>query len=69
MDAITLEQPGDVEMEGKTAELTLIPNVFTSDDSLTGKEIRLEPGNNAQNMVPFKLMPKFDKTVTYLQYA
>jgi hypothetical protein len=41
--------------------------VFTSDDSLTGEEIRLEPGNDdAQNVVPFKLMPKFDKAVTYL---
>jgi hypothetical protein len=65
VDAITFDQPGDVEIDGKTAELTQIPNVFTSDDSLTGEEITLEPGNvvprDAQNVVSFKLMPKFDK--------
>jgi hypothetical protein len=65
VDAITFDQPGDVEIEGKTAELTQIPNVFTSDDSLTGEEITLEPGNvvprDAENVVSFKLMPKFDK--------
>ena len=61
VDAITFDQPGDVEIKGKIAELTRIPNAFTSDDSLTGEEITLEPGNDAQNVVSFKLMPKFDK--------
>lgn len=65
VDAIKFEQPADVEIEGKTAELTQIPNVFTSDDSLTGEEIMLEPGNvvpdDPQNVVSFKLVPKFDK--------
>jgi hypothetical protein len=61
VDAITFKQPGDVEIEGKTAELIKIPNVFRSDDSLTGEKITLEPGNDAQDVVSFKLMPKFEK--------
>jgi hypothetical protein len=61
VDAITFKQPGNVEIEGKTAELIKIPNVFRSDDSLTGEKITLEPGNDAQDVVSFKLMPKFDK--------
>jgi hypothetical protein len=67
VDAITFEQPGDVEIKGKTAELTGIPNVSPpmTHDSLTGEEITLEPGNvvpnDPNNVVSFKLVPKFDK--------
>jgi hypothetical protein len=60
VDAITFKQPGNVQIEGKTAELSRIPNVFPSVDSLTGEKITLEPGNDAQNVVSFTLEPKFD---------
>jgi hypothetical protein len=59
VDAITFEQPGSVEIEGKTAKLLQIPNQFTSPDSLTMMEITLEPGNEVQDVVSFKLAPVF----------
>ena len=59
--AIAFEQQDDVEIEGKTAELTEISDMFTSDDILTGEEITLELDNDAQNVVLFKLIPNIDK--------
>jgi hypothetical protein len=59
VNAITFKQPGNVEIQGKTAKLLQIPNEFTSPDSLTMQQITLEPGNDAQDVVSFKLVPVF----------
>jgi len=56
---ITWEQPGDVLIKGKTAQLTNIPNVFSSPSSFdpNGDDETYEPGNKVQNVVSFKLVP------------
>jgi hypothetical protein len=56
---ITWEQPGDVLIEGKTAQLIKIPNVFSSPSSFNpnGPDKTYEPGNDVQNVVSFKLVP------------
>jgi hypothetical protein len=56
---ITWKQPGDVLIKGKTAELTNIPNVFSSPSSFdpNGDDETYEPGNRVQNVVSFKLAP------------
>ena len=57
--AITWEQPGDVEITGKVAELTGIPNEFSSPSSFnpSGPDDTYEPGNDVQSVVSFKLVP------------
>jgi hypothetical protein len=56
---ITWEQPGDVQIQGKTAHLTNIPNQFSSPSSFNpnGPDESYEPGNDVQNVVSFKLVP------------
>jgi hypothetical protein len=56
---ITWKQPGDVLIKGKTAQLTNIPNVFSSPSSFdpNGDDETYEPGNRVQTVVSFKLAP------------
>ena len=56
---ITWEQPGDVLINGKTAQLINIPNVFSSPSSFNpnGPDETYEPGNEVQTVVSFKLAP------------
>ena len=51
-----------------------MPNQFTSPDSLTQNEITLTPGDQAQDVVSFRLAPVFDDSdslvavcVTYIK--
>ena len=60
---------GNLEIDGKNTKLTHVSNIFTSDDSLTGEEITLEPDNDAQNVVSFKLDPKGDNAGELLAYC
>jgi hypothetical protein len=62
VDAITFKQPGNVEIDGKTAKLLQIPNEFTSPDSRTNLPITLEPGNDPEDVVSFKLVAGFDSS-------
>ena len=62
VDAITFKQPGNVEIDGKTAKLLKIPNEFTSPDSRTSLPITLEPGNDPEDVVSFKLVAGFDSS-------
>ena len=56
---ITWEQPGNVQIAGRTAHLTGIPNQFSSPSSFdpNGPDQTYEPGNVAENVVSFKLVP------------
>lgn len=56
---ITWEQPGHVQIAGTTAHLIGIPNQFSSPSSFdpSGPNQTYEPGNVAENVVSFKLVP------------
>jgi hypothetical protein len=56
---ISWEQPGSVQIEGKTAKLIQIPNQFSSPNSFdpAGTSQDYEPGNDVQQVVSFKLVP------------
>ena len=56
---ITWQQPGHVEIAGKTAHLIGIPNQFSSPSSFdpNGPNQTYEPGNVVENVVSFKLAP------------
>jgi hypothetical protein len=56
---ITFESPGDVDINGETAELTNIPSKFTGKDALSDKKLTLKPGTDVKDVVSFKLDPKF----------
>jgi hypothetical protein len=60
VEKITFESPGDVNINGKTAELTNIPSKFTGKDALSGDKLTLKPGTDVKDVVSFKLDPKFD---------
>jgi hypothetical protein len=57
--AITFQQPGRVLIAGSIAIFNRIPSSFTGTDALTGNPLTLSPGHNVQNVVSFKLDPKF----------
>jgi hypothetical protein len=57
---ITFEQPGDVEVDGQTADFTEMPNSFNGTNALTNASMSSSPGNNVQNAVSFNLVPVFD---------
>ena len=57
---ITFEQPGDVEVEGQTADLTGMPNSFNGTNPLANASMTSSPGNNVQNAVSFNLVPIFE---------
>ena len=56
---ITWEQPGHVQIAGNTANLIGIPNQFSSPSSFhpSGPDETYEPGNVAEHVVSFKLVP------------
>ena len=56
---ITWEQPGDVQITGRTAHLIGIPNQFSSPSSFnpSGPDQTYEPGNVVERVVSFKLVP------------
>ncbi len=59
VEKITFESPGDVNVNGKTAELTNTPSKFTGKDALSSDKLTLKPGTDARDVVSFKLDPKF----------
>ncbi len=59
VDKITFESPGKVLIRNTDALQARIPNSFTGTDALTNQPLSLDPGNNVQNAVSFKLDPKF----------
>ncbi len=58
---LTFEQPGDVEVDGQTADLTGMPNSFNGTNALTNASMSSSPGNNVQNAVSFNLVPVFEE--------
>lgn len=56
---ISWEQPGNVDVKGKSISLTKIPNEFSSPSSFdpTGADEDYNPGNVVQQVVSFKLVP------------
>jgi hypothetical protein len=56
---ITWEQPGHVQIVGRTAHLIGIPNQFSSPSSFdpNGPNQTYEPGNVVEKVVSFKLVP------------
>jgi hypothetical protein len=61
---ITFEQPGDVEINDETAEITEIPTSFNGTNPLTSASMSSSPGNNVENAVSFNLIPVFDNSTT-----
>jgi hypothetical protein len=56
---ITYQQPGRILVSGNQVLLQQIPISFTGTDALTGQPLTLTPGHDVQNVVSFKLDPKF----------
>lgn len=61
---ITFEQPGDVEINDETAEVSEIPTIFNGTNALTNASMSSSPGNNVENAVSFNLIPVFDNSTT-----
>ena len=59
VEKITFQSPGNIKIKSTDALQARIPKSLTGTDSLTGKPLALNPGNNVQNAVSFKLDPKF----------
>jgi hypothetical protein len=57
---LTFEQPGDVEINDETAELTEMPISFNGTNALTNASMTSSPGNNVDNAVSFNLIPVFE---------
>src|SRR5919112_4237466 len=57
---ITYQSPGDVNIKGKVASLTNIPDRFTGTDALSNKKLTLTPGTDVDDVVSFELSPQFD---------
>jgi hypothetical protein len=56
---ITFQSPGNVDIQDSKAILSDIPKKFSGTDALTHDKLTLAPGNDVQNVVSFKLDPKF----------
>lgn len=57
---ITYQSPGTIVVNKDRAVMANMPATFTGTDSFTGKKLTLSPGTDVDNVVSFKLDPKFD---------
>lgn len=60
VEFITFESPGQVNIEDNNADLTDIPASFTGTDALSGDDLTIEPGTDANDVVSFRLSPQFN---------
>ncbi len=56
---ITFQSPGTIVVNKDRAVMSNMPATFTGTDALTGKKLTLSPGTDVDNVVSFKLDPKF----------
>ncbi len=57
---ITFQSPGTITVNKDRAVMSNMPATFTGTDALTGKKLTLSPGTDVDNVVSFKLDPKFN---------
>jgi hypothetical protein len=57
---ITFQSPGAVAISGNKVKLGPEPFSFTGTSSLSGDPLTVTPGSDVQDVVSFKLDPKFD---------
>ena len=57
---LTLQSPGSVAISNQTMEIVEIPMDFNATGSLSNSNITFEMGKNINQVVTFKLEPKFD---------
>jgi hypothetical protein len=57
---ITFQSPGTIVVNKDRAVMANMPATFTGTDALTGKKLTLSPGTDVDNVVSFKLDPKFN---------
>ena len=60
VESITIESPGQVNIENSNANLRDIPASFSGSDALTGDDLTIKPGTDVEDVVSFKLEPQFD---------
>ncbi|HYF99386.1 MAG TPA: hypothetical protein VD815_04785 [Candidatus Saccharimonadales bacterium] len=60
VESITFESPGQIDVNDNTADITQIPTSYSGTDALTGDDLTIEPGNDVEDVVSFKLSPQFN---------
>lgn len=60
VESITIESPGQVDVQDSTADLTGIPSSFSGTDALSGDDLTIEPGTDVDDVVSFRLAPQFN---------
>lgn len=59
VEKITFQSLWNVKIKSAHALQARIPKSFTGTDAFSNQPLTLDPGNNVQNAVSFKLDPKF----------
>jgi len=60
VESITIESPGQVNIENSNANLRDIPASFSGSNALTGDDLTIKPGTDVEDVVSFKLEPQFN---------
>lgn len=58
--ALTLQQPGRIDVIGNNMALQGIPSTFKGTDAITNMPLVLSPGHDVQRVVSFTLQPTKD---------